>query len=724
MTDDAHRAQMERFRRRAEQLGAFNGHAVDLQQNENDDEDDEAGWDPITAGAHYARHALHVISLLRKAAWRVGWPELGSTDVSDVVQDVEQAIARAGSPDGVRVGWTLGADGYMALDVDDPTKLGDELRAVLDAGGYATNPTSKPGRFHAIFRMPAGLVVGNSTSKFPERGWGEVRGHHGQICIAGPDRPGFDVAELGNVIEFPRPEWLTPFVDAGTPASDGDVARFLVEHGAAEGYPRALDVIVEHAEDEAWAASRHDRARDALAWALRDARIGLFPAATAVSRLRVIFLDAVAGDAERALVYPHPEREIDDLIARAVSLANAMTDDEMRERRWDAVIASVAPPPIATSTSVIAIVERAASSSFDPVDLGPYLAGVAMAVVPDCLVMSDGRGLLHKARLNGVHGDSGTGKSWLMAFVIRELISKREAVMLVDLEDSPEPLIERLRQIGVTDEQIGRLVVFVRPDEHFADENVERLMAHIAERDVVHVVIDSLGEAFSLEGLNEDRDVEVAPWLRRVCRRIIDHTRAGVTLIDHGTKSTDKPLDPSGSKRKKAAITGCAWLMTSSEVFTKETGGSALLRCAKDRHGTYRRGDTVARLVMGPLGAHVSGQTSLALDAALGLDDVIAIRVESDLDVVVGVLGATPMSLDATFAAVRDTGHKMRDATIKGVLELAVVRGRAVESKGAKNARLFVLACSAQGSSPAEHGPSSGPSRIASARPDDGPTRI
>ena len=38
--------------------------------------------------------------------------------------------------------------------------------------------------------------------------------------------------------------------------------------------------------------------------------------------------------------------------------------------------------------------------------------------------------------------------------------------MLVDLEDTPDPLIERLRQIGVTDELIHpRYVVFLHPQE-------------------------------------------------------------------------------------------------------------------------------------------------------------------------------------------------------------------------------------------------------------------
>ena len=72
-------------------------------------------------------------------------------------------------------------------------------------------------------------------------------------------------------------------------------------------------------------------------------------------------------------------------------------------------------------------------------------------------------------------------------------------------------------------------------------------------------VVDSLGEAFGLEGIDENHDVEVAPWLRRVARRLAD-AGLSVLLLDHSTKSADNPRRPSGSKRKRAAITGASYL--------------------------------------------------------------------------------------------------------------------------------------------------------------------
>jgi hypothetical protein len=306
-------------------------------------------WDPINRACHYARNGLRVISLIGKQAWRTGWYDLGSTNVSDVVQDFEEAIRKAGSPERVWVGWPAGADGYTALDIDAPEKVGPQLQAVLDAGGCAVNPTSKPGRYHAIWLTPEGMLVSNSTARFPEQGWGEVRGFHGQIVIAGPDRPGLDAAELGKATPFPRPEWLSDFVEAGASATASEVAEFLAAHTSNEA-PRRLEVIVGYGADEGWRAARHDRAMLTLGWAMRDARIGLIPAGEAVARLRKQFLDAVAGDTQRAREHPHPERDFDRLVARAVGLANEMTEEDVLNRRWDAWEAGTIDPFFLTPT--------------------------------------------------------------------------------------------------------------------------------------------------------------------------------------------------------------------------------------------------------------------------------------------------------------------------------------------------------------------------------------
>ena len=89
--------------------------------------------------------------------------------------------------------------------------------------------------------------------------------------------------------------------------------------------------------------------------------------------------------------------------------------------------------------------------------------------LPTCLTMTDGRSLLHRARLNGVHGDSGAGKSWLMAFLLREQIEAGHVVMLIDLEDTPARRSSGCARSGSTYEAIrSQTRVRSGPDEAFA----------------------------------------------------------------------------------------------------------------------------------------------------------------------------------------------------------------------------------------------------------------
>jgi hypothetical protein len=169
-------------------------------------------------------------------------------------------------------------------------------------------------------------------------------------------------------------------------------------------------------------------------------------------------------------------------------------------------------------------------------------------------------------------------------------------VMWVDLEDpDPTTIVERLRLLDVDDKVIADQLHYYAPREPFSDAAVDLLVADVTDHAITVVVIDSTGEAFGLEGIDENKDAEVGPWLRGVARALAD-TGAAVVLIDHATKAADNPLHPSGSKRKRAAITGASYLLEAPVPLTREDGGRLKLTCAKDRHGNYRRGAVAATI--------------------------------------------------------------------------------------------------------------------------------
>lgn len=256
--------------------------------------------------------------------------------------------------------------------------------------------------------------------------------------------------------------------------------------------------------------------------------------------------------------------------------------------------------------------------------------------------------------------------------------------MLVDFEDTAQSVTARLRLLGMSAREVTTWLVYIRPQVALGPRAVDHLCRTVNDLRVAAVVVDSIGEAFALEGINEDRDNEVGPWFRRVARPLAD-TGAAVVLVDHSTKASDSPLHPSGSKRKRAAVTGASYLVEAVQPFVKGRGGRLRITAAKDRHGSYRRGEKVADLVMD---TDASGTVHLTVYAPT--EHV----VEADL--------AVELAARAAVAAAKAEGQPISQAALVGLMnikastdtkrggiDLAVARDLLREDRGARNARMF-----------------------------------
>jgi hypothetical protein len=242
--------------------------------------------------------------------------------------------------------------------------------------------------------------------------------------------------------------------------------------------------------------------------------------------------------------------------------------------------------------------EATLDESWRRVDLGPALRGEITKPAPTVLRRDDGAALFTAGCVNWLHGDSGDGKSMAATLAAAQELRSGEHVVWVDFEE-PDPtslVAERLRDtVGVDPEVITAQLHYYGPLEEFSDAAVTAVVRCATEHGATLIVIDSLGEAFGLEGIDENKDVEVAPWVRRVARALADSGPA-VLILDHSTKAGDNPLYPSGSKRKRAAVTGQGYLLEAPRPLTREHGGRLTLKCAKDRHGHYQRGAVAAAI--------------------------------------------------------------------------------------------------------------------------------
>jgi hypothetical protein len=330
--------------------------------------------------------------------------------------------------------------------------------------------------------------------------------------------------------------------------------------------------------------------------------------------------------------------------------------------------------------------ELVIDESLQPVDLEPILDGTGEQPIPTQLQRDDGKALFYDGAVNGLHGDSGAGKGWVVCHLIHDNARHGRRTLLLDLEDTAHSIASRLLLLGMTAYDILNWVVYIRPQVPLGPNAVEHLSTLIRDRNISTVVIDSLGEAFGIQGINEDKDVEVGPWLRTVARALAD-TGAAVILIDHSTKANDNPLHPSGSKRKRAAITGASYLAEAVKPFVKGDGGRLRLTCAKDRHGNYRRSETVADLVMSSTDGTVDLRLYAPTITAAG-DATVPTILAARAAVAAAKKAGRPVTRDELIGLMKGAIKAGTD-TKRGGIDYATAEGALSETKGARGARVF-----------------------------------
>ncbi|MFT4226317.1 bifunctional DNA primase/polymerase [Micropruina sp.] len=201
-------------------------------------------------------------------------------------------------------------------------------------------------------------------------------------------------------------------------------------------------------------------------------------------------------------------------------------------------------------------------------------------------------GLFYERCVNGVAGESGSGKSWLALTVGLRRMEADHPFLYLDFEDSPERAVARLMMLGAD-------VPMLREHFHYCKPVSHSRAAVLALAEVVRamnsplVVLDSTGEAMSLAGAKQNDDNETALWFAAVARPLAE---AGgcVVLLDHMTKAPDGGLWPIGSQRKRAAVTGAQYVAQVVEPFSRGQNGCTKLVVAKDRHGARAKGEVAS----------------------------------------------------------------------------------------------------------------------------------
>jgi len=172
-------------------------------------------------------------------------------------------------------------------------------------------------------------------------------------------------------------------------------------------------------------------------------------------------------------------------------------------------------------------------------------------------------------------------------------------VYWLNYEDpNDDVVLGRASALGLSDDLLEERFRLWTPPERSARDGISRLLPRIEREHPSLIVLDSSGEAMGIDGVDENKDREVQDWYE-MWKPVV---RAGpaLSVIDHGTKDERNELFPSGSKRKRAAVSGMNWYMKVMDEFSRERSGHVHLVCAKDRHGTYTRRQPIWNMVVEP----------------------------------------------------------------------------------------------------------------------------
>lgn len=244
------------------------------------------------------------------------------------------------------------------------------------------------------------------------------------------------------------------------------------------------------------------------------------------------------------------------------------------------------------------------TSTWEPVDLGPYLTGDIEMPEPGVFFREDGRGLFYPGRVNMIYAKRESGKSWVTLAAAVQSMGRGERVLFVDMEDEPDSTIARLRALGADDDMIRKQFVYLHPEDPITamtplrygeivtterkQANDRALSETLAATEPALVIVDGMTVLYALHGLSSNDGVEtdrISAWLRSLTRR----GESSVIIVDHVRKSAGRTDDPIGSQHKMAMVSGVAYHVWPASPLRIGRTGRVELVVGKDRIGAIRK---------------------------------------------------------------------------------------------------------------------------------------
>jgi hypothetical protein len=226
-------------------------------------------------------------------------------------------------------------------------------------------------------------------------------------------------------------------------------------------------------------------------------------------------------------------------------------------------------------------------TSWWPRDLTGVIQGHETEPDPTHLTRGDGPAMFYSGRVNGLIGESESGKTWVALHATTQELAQGKPVIYLDFEDSAPGIVTRLRKMGCDNNQLAHLT-YISPDESLSLPAKQDLGEALAQAHASLVIVDGFNAAMTLMGLDINSNND-ATQFAQVLLKPIAATGACVIYVDHVPKSREaRGKGGIGAQAKRAMTTGCALTVTVTEPFGEGQAGRLHLTVDKDRPGKVR----------------------------------------------------------------------------------------------------------------------------------------
>lgn len=243
------------------------------------------------------------------------------------------------------------------------------------------------------------------------------------------------------------------------------------------------------------------------------------------------------------------------------------------------------------------------------IDLSAILNGTYEPLQPKVGQLSDGTALLYPGEIHDIHGYSGSGKSWVGLALAAQEIKAGNGVLWVDYEQSPAIVVGRLRDLGLTVEEISERFGYMRPESFpFTGTAAEKEYRAVLEANPFSlVVLDGVNQSFSLAGYDTHSTDDANAWHRLVPLKAAK-IGAAVVQIDHTVKNKEGDVTHAfGAQGKRANVAVSIGAVATRQALRPGYQGTLELVVYKDRHGKllarsqpYKNGHHLATFVIEP----------------------------------------------------------------------------------------------------------------------------